>query len=99
MHKRAFGAAAVTGVAALLLSACGGTEPAASSSSTATASETTTAAPSPTTTGAPARDAAADLVIWADNDRAPILKKYADEFGAENGIKVAVQDATHVRAN
>jgi arabinogalactan oligomer/maltooligosaccharide transport system substrate-binding protein len=100
MHKRAFGAAAVTGVAALFLSACGGSEPAASSSSTtATASETTTAAPSPTTTGAPARDAAADLVIWADNDRAPILKKYADEFGAENGIKVAVQVATDVRAN
>jgi arabinogalactan oligomer/maltooligosaccharide transport system substrate-binding protein len=102
MHKRAFGAAAVTGVAALLMSACGGGDSTATASASATPSgttTTTTAAPSPTTTGAPSRDAAADLVIWADNDRAPILKKYAEEFGAENGIKVAVQVATDVRAN
>ena len=86
MHKRAFGAAAVTGVAALLMSACGGGDSTATASASATPSgttTTTTAAPSPTTTGAPSRDAAADLVIWADNDRAPILKKYAEEFGAE----------------
>jgi arabinogalactan oligomer/maltooligosaccharide transport system substrate-binding protein len=92
MHKRAIGVAAVTGVAALLMSACGG-------STTLTAKPTTAkaAAPAPTTTGPPVRDAGADLVIWADNDRVPVIQKYADEFGKENGIKVAVQVATDVR--
>ena len=101
MHKRAIGAAAVTGVAALFMSACGGSStpaaadktPAASGSSTTT----TAAAPSPTTSGAPARDASADLVIWSDADRAGPLKKYADKFGSENGIKVAVQVVTDTR--
>ena len=101
MHKRAIGAAAVTGVAALFMSACGGSStpaaadktPAASGSSTTT----TAAAPSPTTSGAPARDASADLVIWSDADRAGPLKKYADQFGSENGIKVAVQVVTDTR--
>jgi arabinogalactan oligomer/maltooligosaccharide transport system substrate-binding protein len=92
MHKRAIGAAAVTGVAALLMSACGG-------STTVAAKPSTTKAPAPaaTTTGAPVRDAAVDLVIWADVDRTPIIQKYADEFGKENGIKVVVQVATDVR--
>ena len=67
--------------------------PAPSGSSTTT----TAAAPSPTTTGAPARDASADLVIWSDADRAGPLKKYADQFGQENGIKVAVQVVTDTR--
>jgi len=88
------GAAAITGVAALLMSACGGaTTPAA----TPSASATTTAAPAPAATGVPVRDAAADLVIWSDADRAPIIKKYADAFGKENGIKVAVQIAADTR--
>lgn len=93
MHKRAIGVAAVTGVAALLMSACGG-------STTLTAKPATTtkaAAPSPTTSGPPVRDAGADLVIWSDADRAPIIKTYADEFGKENGIKVAVQVAADTR--
>jgi arabinogalactan oligomer/maltooligosaccharide transport system substrate-binding protein len=98
MHKRAFGAAAVTGVAALLMSACGGGDSSATAtdSATATASETTSAA-SPTTTGAPVRDANTDLVIWADADRAPIITKYAEEFGEENGVKVAVQVSVETR--
>jgi len=87
------GAAAITGVAALLMSACGGaTTPAAKPSASAT-----TAAPAPATTGPPVRDAAADLVIWADADRVPIIQKYADAFGKENGIKVVVQVSTDVR--
>ena len=95
MHKRAIGAAAITGVAALLMSACGSTTtPVAKPTPSAT---TTTAAPEPTTTGPPVRDAAADLVIWADADRVPIIQKYADAFGQENNIKVAVQVATDVR--
>ena len=99
MHKRAFGAAAVTGVAALLLSACGGGDSGASSSSSSstTSAATETPAATPTTTGPPVRDANVDLVIWADADRTPILQKYAEEFGQENGIKVAVQVSTDTR--
>jgi arabinogalactan oligomer/maltooligosaccharide transport system substrate-binding protein len=93
VHKRAIGAAAITGVAALLMSACGSSTPDAKPA----ASATTKAAPAPATSGPPVRDAAADLVIWADADRVPIIQKYADEFGKENGIKVAVQVATDVR--
>ncbi len=96
MHQRAFGAVAVTGVAALFLSACGGGDSAAPASSSSAAT-TTTAAPSPTTSGPPVRDANVDLVIWADADRTPILQKYAEQFGQENGIKVAVQVATDTR--
>jgi len=93
MHKRAIGAVAVTGVAALLMSACGGSTTVAAKPS----STTKAAAPAPAGTAAPVRDAAADLVIWADVDRTPIIQKYADEFGKENGIKVVVQVATDVR--
>lgn len=98
MHKRAFGAMAVTGVAALALSACGGGST-PSTSGTAAASTTTTSAASATTTAAPVRDANVDLVIWTDNDRAAAIKKYADAFGQEQGIKVQVQVAPDVRAN
>jgi arabinogalactan oligomer/maltooligosaccharide transport system substrate-binding protein len=81
------------------MSACGGGGEAASPSATssATASETATAIPTPTGTEAPVRDAAADLVIWADADRAPIISKYAQEFGKENGVKVAVQISVDTR--
>ena len=100
MHKRAFGAMAVTGVAALALSACGGgTTPSTSGTAAGSTSTTTTAAASPTTTAAPVRDANVDLVIWTDNDRAAAVKKYADQFGHEQGIKVQVQVAPDVRAN
>ena len=99
MHKRAIGAAAFTGVAALLLSACGGSStPAAKPTPTAAGSATTTAAaPAPTKTGAPVRDASVDLVIWTDADRAPALTKYATQFGEENSVKVAVQVAAETR--
>ncbi len=97
MHKRAIGALAISGVAALALSACGGgTTP--STGNTQTGSKTT--APAPTdTTAAPVRDANVDLVIWTDNDRAPAVTKYAEQFGQDQGIKVQVQVAPDVRAN
>lgn len=98
MHKRAFGAVAVTGVAALLLSACGGSgSGSGNTSAPGTETSTTTAAPSPTTSGAPVRDANADLVIWTDADRAETVTKYANAFGEENGIKVSVQVAVDTR--
>jgi arabinogalactan oligomer/maltooligosaccharide transport system substrate-binding protein len=90
-----------------LVAACGGgdtdsTGQAAptteSPSATATASATATETPTPTAseTGPPTR-ANADLVIWADPDRAKFLKKYADQFGEENGISVAVQVVNDTR--
>jgi maltose-binding protein MalE len=34
----------------------------------------------------------ADLVIWADDTRTPAIQTFADQFGADNGITVAVQE-------
>jgi arabinogalactan oligomer/maltooligosaccharide transport system substrate-binding protein len=91
MHKGAIGAAAMTAVLALFVSACGGSStPAANSTKTATA-------PAPSTSDAVVRDANADLVIWTDADRAPMIRKFADQFGTENGITVAVQIAADTR--
>jgi arabinogalactan oligomer/maltooligosaccharide transport system substrate-binding protein len=33
----------------------------------------------------------ADLVIWADGQRAPVLQKLSEKFAQDNGVKVAVQ--------
>lgn len=98
MHKRAIGAAALTGVAALLMSACGGTTtPAAQPTGSASSATTTAPAPEPSKDGPPVRDASVDLVIWTDADRAPALTKYATQFGDENQVKVAVQVAPDTR--
>ncbi len=102
MHKRAYATVlAASGAVALLVSGCGGgSTPTAGSTGAAapaSTSSTTTAAASPTTTGAPKRDANADLVIWTDADRAAAVTKYAQAFGEENGVTVAVQIATDVR--
>ncbi|GAA6527401.1 maltose ABC transporter substrate-binding protein [Intrasporangium sp. DVR] len=101
MHKRAFGGVAVMGVAALALSACGGSTPTAPSTQPAqsSAKATTTGVPeTPTGTAAPVRDANVDLVIWTDADRSKAVQKYADEFAAENGVTVKVQISTDTRA-
>lgn len=37
------------------------------------------------------RDPGADLVVWADETRAPVLQGVADDFEAEYGVVVAVQ--------
>lgn len=112
MHKRALGAAAVASAAALVLAGCGNgdsttttsssTSSAADSSSSSTASDSSSsssssaAAPAEVDEKDPSR-AAADLVIWADADRAPTLTKYAQQFADENGITVAVQIAAKTR--
>jgi arabinogalactan oligomer / maltooligosaccharide transport system substrate-binding protein len=100
MHKRALGAVAVTGVAALALSACGGSSPTTPSNTGAagTSAAATTGEPeTPTGTAAPVRDTNVDLVIWTDADRSKAVQKYADEFAAENGVTVKVQIATDTR--
>jgi len=95
MHKRAFSAVALVGVSALALAACGSGSTSGAATSAATSAKTSAAAP--TTTGAPVRDAAVDLVIWCDQDRKPIIDKYAKSFGEAQNIKVAVQVSTDVR--
>jgi len=80
------------------------TEPAAAETTTTTAAPetttteameetTTSAAPEETTTtAAPVVRADADLVIWADDTRTPVIREFADEYGAANGLTVAVQE-------
>lgn len=90
MTKRAISAVAALSGVALVLAGCGGnSSPAATSSSPGSATGTADTL----NTAAPERDANADLVIWADADRAKILQSYADKFGADKGVKVKVQIA------
>ena len=105
--RRGFLGLAGLAVGTAALSACGGSNTSsgtsASSGTTASASATSASASAAATTPAavsskdPAR-ADADLVIWCDNDRYPVIKKYADQFASDNGISAAVQVATDVRA-
>jgi len=61
---------------------------------TTAAPETTTTATGETTTTTepPVVRADADLVIWADDTRTPVIRAFADEYGAANGLTVAVQE-------
>jgi arabinogalactan oligomer/maltooligosaccharide transport system substrate-binding protein len=90
-------------IAAAVLAACGSSGSGASATTTSVAATTTSAAAdttaAPTTaSGAtttteyvpPARGDA-DLVIWADVTRAPVLEPIAKAFGDKEGIKVVVQ--------
>ena len=92
-------------VVVLVLAACGGdaattttaeaattTTAAAATTTAAEATTTTTAGDEDTTTTTAAVRADADLVIWADDTRAPVIQPFADQFAEENGITVAVQE-------
>ena len=77
--------------------------PVATTAAPTTAAPTTTEAPPATTTteAPPAEEttttlppvvrADADLVIWADDTRTPAIQTFADQFAADNGLTVAVQ--------
>lgn len=80
---RAHHAASLVGAASILASVA--TVSGALVSGTASAASP----PKTTTTTVPVR-AKADLVIWADADRARILLPFAKKFGKEYGISVAV---------
>jgi arabinogalactan oligomer / maltooligosaccharide transport system substrate-binding protein len=111
--KRTTGAVALAGVTALLLSACGsdnetpepgsGEDSATETGAVAdddTATETAAEGEGEgeaTETAAPVRDQNAELVIWSDDVRAPILTEFAEQFGEEYGITTQVQVATDVR--
>jgi arabinogalactan oligomer / maltooligosaccharide transport system substrate-binding protein len=92
-------------VLTVLLAACGGeggtdpepTEPAATPTDEPT--EEATEEPTEDAGAEPTEDATeevvradADLVIWADDTRAPVLRPFAEEFGAQEGLTVAVQE-------
>ena len=80
---------AVAALAAVaLVSACSSGSKTGSDKSPAAAGGTTSAS---ATTSAPAAGGKADLTIWTDALKAPVIKKFANDFGAANGIKVAVQ--------
>jgi arabinogalactan oligomer/maltooligosaccharide transport system substrate-binding protein len=85
---------------ALLATGCGGGS-SSSAAPSATTSASASATPSPSDSNAPpVRQADADLVIWSDEKRAAALKDVAAKFGADNGIKVAVQVvATDLQTN
>jgi arabinogalactan oligomer / maltooligosaccharide transport system substrate-binding protein len=112
--KRTSGLVALTGIAALLLTACGGDAEETDTGSGDTgevaeetgdameetgdaAEETEAAEGEEEEEAAPVRDQNAELVIWADDVRAPILTEYAEQFGEEYGITTQVQVATDVR--
>ena len=98
---------ALFAVLALVAAACGGDDAgsdttAAPATTTTQATTTTTVAATTTTTAAtgdtttttapPVVRADADLVIWADDTRTPVIRPFAEAFGADNGLTVAVQE-------
>jgi len=97
------GRIAAFAAAALVLAACGGDETAESTTSDEpTSSEEPTQSDEPTDetsdmaseepSDEPVTRADADLVIWADDTRAPVIEPFAEDFGAAEGITVAVQE-------
>ncbi|MEA1903403.1 MAG: extracellular solute-binding protein [Actinomycetota bacterium] len=66
--------------------------PAATTTTEAEVTETTAAGEDTTTTTEAIVRADADLVIWADDTRAPVIQAFADDFAAAQGITVAVQE-------
>ena len=104
MIKRHAGWLILLAALALFAAACGGgeeetttTAPAATTTTeaattTTEAATTTTVAGDTTTTTEPVVRADADLVIWADDTRAPVIRQFAEDFGAANGLTVAVQE-------
>ena len=99
VHTRKGGLAAAIVATATLLGACSGnpTPTGGSPSSPTAGAPTVSSTPAAVNSADPAR-VNADLVIWCDNDRAPVVQKYAAQFAAENGITAAVQVATDVRS-
>jgi maltose-binding protein MalE len=93
---------AVLAALALLVSACGGDDDGdetAAEEETTTTSTTAAEEETTTTTAAEGEEAAeevvradADLVIWADDTRTPVITPFAEQFGEDNGLSVAVQE-------
>ena len=99
---------ALFAVLALVAAACGGDDAGSDTTATTQATTTTTQATTTTTeatttttaaaddttetTAPPVVRADADLVIWADDTLTPVIRPFAEAFGADNGLTVAVQE-------
>ena len=72
----------------------GTTAPEGTTAAEGTTAEGTTAGTEPEGTSAPTAPARgdADLVIWTDDTRQPVVEEIATTFAEENGITVAVQE-------
>jgi arabinogalactan oligomer/maltooligosaccharide transport system substrate-binding protein len=96
MRRRIPIVAMVAGLA-LVATACGGdtetTDDASVGAEPTTEESEAEAAPEPSVEGseAPIERADADLVIWTDDTRAPVVQEIGDQFGEENDLTVAVQ--------
>jgi arabinogalactan oligomer/maltooligosaccharide transport system substrate-binding protein len=96
MRRRIPIVAMVAGLA-LVATACGGdtetTDDASVGAEPTTEESEAEAAPEPSAEGseAPIERADADLVIWTDDTRAPVVQEIGDQFGEENDLTVAVQ--------
>lgn len=105
MRKTIMSAAAVASAAALLLTACssdGNSSSSSSSDDSSASAEATDEATEDTNAGedeteAPAVRGDGDLVIWADEGKAPGVEKAAKAYGDANGITVTVQTVVNVR--
>src|SRR6478609_4211394 len=98
MHLRKTRLAALAGIAALALAACGGggsttttSSTAAAGSSAAGSAAATSAAASVGASAAPAASTEGALTIWSSAQYAPILTEVSKQFTADNGIPVNVQ--------
>lgn len=98
MQRRIPIVAAVAGLA-LLTAACGSGDteaggeasPAPEPTTEESAASEAPAEPTGEASEAPIERADADLVIWTDDTRAPVVQEIGDTFGEENGLTVAVQ--------
>lgn len=91
---------AVLTAMALLVAGCGGDDDGDETAAEETTTSTTAAEEETTTTTAAEGEEAAeevvradaDLVIWADDTRTPVITPFAEQFGEENDLSVAVQE-------
>lgn len=91
MHLRKSGlTAAVIGIAAMVLAACGGSST-GSGTTTSAAGGDGSAATGATTGGGAAGGSAGTLTIWADDLYGPAMKEIGATFGEENGVTVNVE--------
>lgn len=83
---------AVAAIAGLVLAACSDDKKSDDSAATTTEAmaTTTSGATTESTVYTPPERGDADLVIWADNTRVPVLEPVAEAFAAAEGIKVSV---------
>jgi arabinogalactan oligomer / maltooligosaccharide transport system substrate-binding protein len=91
---------AIVPITALVLTGCGGadddTEPETTEEAPAEETEETEETEEPEAAEEEGPEAVeradADLVIWADDTRTPVIEPFADQFAEEQGITVAVQE-------